>query len=149
MNTKRILTVLILAIAVAAIQFTSHAQYMKIQLNDQGSSPQAGEHYYIQIDYVEVLNNGIVISTIPIASGANQDFGSATAYYPDQEIPCYFTANVPYDVTAKIYRVKFRLIRDEYPPSAPYVASGTNYSEECNSEMFYAVSGFDASGDLN
>ena len=117
------------------------AQTMNMELDDQGPTPSGTEYYFVHLLYVEEHIGG-EINELEILSGAYQSF-SANTYYPDGTIQVSFTADVPDDVEAKIYRVKFRVVRDNSsPPVTPYIAEGDGYSEFCNSDMFYDVLGF-------
>ncbi len=137
-----LIVVIVLSICYISIQ----AQTMYINLNDLGPTAQPGEYYYVQILYVENIQNS---DQYIITSGGYQYTNQAYNMYPNDIWPVSFTAGIPMDIDAKIFRVRFRICRDSSnPPTIPYIAEGDDYSVLLNSSDFYSAGGFIGYGDL-
>ena len=146
MKTKQIFGSLIVVILLTIYSISIQAQNMYIKLNDQGPQAQPGEYYYVLIMYVENTQNQ---DQYTINSGGSQFTNQAYSLYPNNTWMVSFTAGIPTDVESKIFRVRFRLVRDDsYPPAIPYIAEGDDYSVMLNSSDFYSAGGFIGNGDL-
>ena len=146
MKTKQIFGSLIVVSLFTIYSISIQAQNMYINLNDQGPQAQPGEYYYVLIMYVENTQNQ---DQYTINSGGSQFTNQAYSLYPNNTWMVSFTAGIPTDVESKIFRVRFRLVRDDsYPPVIPYIAEGDDYSVMLNSSDFYSAGGFIGYGDL-
>jgi hypothetical protein len=136
-----------LALLIFSLMFCvtfSSAQLMNINLNDQGPTPGSNEIYYVHLYQVDVAGG----TPVAISSGADQTF--STTNYPNGVLQVYFSAGIPNDEYEKIYRVKFKIQRRlNVPPYTVIVRGDPDYSEWCNSDMFYSAIGFTGYGILN